>query len=91
MAKKASIIETTGKNEIIYTTFGFCPAVEKNVIVYKIVELGFTLSGKCVSIVEVFSSPNMLDAMDRYRFKVADTNDLKLVQKFTDELNKEVK
>lgn len=89
--KKDPTIETTGKGEVIYTTFGFCPALENNVIVYNVVELGFTLSGKCVSIQKVFSTTNMHSAMDVYRLKIADGNDLRLVRQFTEELNKEVK
>lgn len=46
-------VELTGKNEMIYKTVALCPVLENNEIVYKVMELSFTIDKKLVSMVEV--------------------------------------
>lgn len=50
---KQKALETTGKNETVHHTAAICPVLEKGVVKLKIVKIGFTLSGECVSIEQV--------------------------------------
>lgn len=43
--------ETTGKNQTIFHTCGLFPEKEGDTVVYKIIEIGFTVSGNHASIV----------------------------------------
>jgi hypothetical protein len=52
-AIKKQQFELTGKNEMIYKTVALCPVLENNEIIYKVMELSFTLDKKLVSMVEV--------------------------------------
>lgn len=58
-ADKKLLAETTGSGEIVYSSIALCPVLEKNVItkeieiVYKIMELQFTMDKKFVSMEEI--------------------------------------
>lgn len=50
---KADNFELTGKNEMIYKAIALCPVLENNEVIYKIMELSFTLDKKLVSMEEI--------------------------------------
>jgi hypothetical protein len=53
-AERKQHMETTGNGSMIYTTVALCPTLdENNDVVYKIMELSFTLDKKLVSMVEI--------------------------------------
>jgi hypothetical protein len=51
--QKKQHFELTGKNEMIYSTIALCPVLENNDIIYKVMEISFTLDKKLVSMVEI--------------------------------------
>ncbi len=53
-ALKQQQVELTGKNEMIYRTVALCPVLdENNDVIYKVMELSFTLDKKLVTMSEI--------------------------------------
>jgi hypothetical protein len=74
-------VELTGKNEVVYHTCALCPVLENDKIVYKIVDIGFTLSGQCVSIETRDSTDSQGEALSKYELHDSDSVDIRSIRK----------
>jgi hypothetical protein len=46
-------LEKTGKNQIVFYSAAIVPVIKKDVVTFKIMKIGFTSLGECVTIEEV--------------------------------------
>lgn len=88
-ALKKKEVERTGKNEIVYHAVSICPAFDNGLVVFKIMKIGFTLSGKCVTIEEVKRAKNEAAAITMFQMVIDQEGSLNI--KNVRELVKSVK
>lgn len=69
-ALKKKEVERTGKNEIVYHAVSICPVVEKDVVVFRIMKIGFTITGKCVTIEEVKRAKDEASAISKFQMVI---------------------
>lgn len=65
--EKTPDLEFTGKNEPVYHSVALVPVFENNKVLYKIVEIGFTLSKQCVSMTVLETTDGELPALQKYQ------------------------
>lgn len=85
--QKANKIETTGKNDVIYSTLALCPVLKNDVVMYQIVEIGFTLDKQCVSMIVLEEKNNQAAALKRFEMLLGNYGrDIRQLRQFVKQL-----